>query len=565
MPSPDGSPGVETPDTTRKVAFLKAMVRTMLVLCALGILISLGDQANQVGTTLAFFGSAAVWLLAISLLVRRGRVVLAAWSISLFFWAMIAFVTLFFGGMQGSNAACFGVSVLLVGSVVGARAALVIAVASSAWCAGVVWLELHGALPAPLGPYSPVNAWSAVTITLILTGVLLNNSLASLARAAQERDAALRRSIHAQKMELVGTLSSGIAHDFNNLLTVMVAAAAELRQRVGSTPQNLAPLEDLEAATSRAAQLTRRLLAFGRTSDDALAPVDLGALVQSAGAMLPRLLGTQVRVEVEAQPGCVVNASAGGLEQIVLNLAVNARDAMPQGGTLLLRVRGVGDEVVLEARDTGHGMDETTRARVFEPFFTTKTTGTGLGLATVREMMARFGGTIHLETAPNVGTTFVLRFRKVATAPAAATVNSPPNAPVPSTQRRRILLVEDDLLVRRSTARLLEHEGYDVTAVGDGMEALAVVETAPDLVCVVTDVVMPRMDGETLANTLAQRRPTLPVLLMSGNRTPGPDVLRAPGRAFVEKPVDRASLCAQLEALIGASTAVRPPAPLPSV
>jgi hypothetical protein len=189
-------------ETTRQAGLLHRLSGVMLLLCVVGAGSGLLDPQNQVGVTLLFWAVVMSWLGIVSALVRHGQVVLGAWALSIFFWVLIAFATLFFGGMQGQIASVFAVCVLLIGSVVGGRAALSMALLSTAWCAGIAYLEVHGLLPRPLGPYSPTNSWAAVTITVLFTSVLLVTSIESLRRvhaeaeqAANERDEALRRSI----------------------------------------------------------------------------------------------------------------------------------------------------------------------------------------------------------------------------------------------------------------------------------------------------------------------------------------------------------------------------------
>ncbi|MBL8948726.1 MAG: response regulator [Myxococcales bacterium] len=544
-------------DATRKGRLILSILWTMFALGAMGFTTSVLDARNDMRVTAAFYLSIFAALGGLAVLVHRGRVVLAAWAVSIFFWLVIAVVTLFFGGMQGQNASTFAVSVLLIGVVVGGRAAVWTAFVSSAWCGVVAALEIGEQLPEQLAGYRPLNAWTAATITLVLTSVLLRGALESLEAmnrreqaAARERDEALRRSIHSQKLEIVGTLTAGVAHDFNNLLTVIGSASAVLRERVAHDAETSAVFDDLDTATSRAALMTRQLLAFGRAPADEAVPVDLGEFLRASVAMLPRLLGSPIKLQIEAAAACRVLAAPAGLEQIILNLAVNARDAMPAGGTLRLVVSATDGEVELTATDTGVGMDEDTRARIFEPFFTTKNTGTGLGLATVRELVTRFGGTIAVESASGRGATFILRFPRISSEVGPVRGRSRRAPEVTEHALRRVLLVEDDRLVRRSSTRLLEREGFEVIAVADGEEALAFLASAPEVACVVSDVSMPRMDGETLARELAVRRPDLPVLLVSGNHEPTPPVPGGPRRGFLDKPFDGVKLRAAIEALL---------------
>ncbi len=549
--------GMAEAEKARKVRLLTSVLRTMVLMGALGFAAAIVDGRNDTRVTLGFYAPVFLAIFWQSRAVRRGRVEVVAWSVSLFFWTIIAFVTLFFGGLQGENATCFGVCTMLVGSVVGGRAAVALAAASSAWCAFIAVLETHNALPAPLGHYSPINSWTAITVALVMMSVLLRNSLDSMRamheqaqESAAQRDEALRRSIQAQKMELVGNLASGVAHDFNNLLSVISSVSESLRVEMGPGRSGGAELlDDLDAATSRAVLMTRQLLSFGRNQPGDLTRVDLGETVRAFGPMLPRLIGSKIAVEMQIDPGAVVLASRVGIEQVLLNLAVNARDAMPRGGRLSLQVRVDEASVRLLVVDSGVGMDAATRERIFAPFFSTKATGTGLGLATVSETVTRFGGTISVQSEPGQGSVFEIRLARAdggaaGEARAAGVATSEPD------RAARLLLAEDDPLVRRATVRLLEQAGFDVVAVANGAEALSLLAQGQDFACVVSDIAMPVLDGDALAARLCELHPTLPLVLMSGNRAPAAE---SPGahHAFIEKPVDRASLLGAIDRVCG--------------
>jgi len=534
------------------------MLAAMIGLTVVGLGSSLLEPRNDVKVTGLFYGIVLAWLVGVGFFLRRGRVVTAGWILAIFFWLLIAIVTILFGGMQGENAACFTVCILLLGSVVSARAAVVMAIVTSAWCAFVSVLELRHLLPAPLGPYSPINSWAAITITVLLTSVLLRSSLESLqnmhARAeqsARERDEALRRSIQGQKMELVGNLTSGIAHDFNNLLTVMCNVSELLRvEKVAERPDVASLLDDLDEATSRATLMTGQLLSLGRAPSAGSEAIDVSVVVKGLARMLPRLLGTSIQLEVAALGPAVVDASRAALEQIVLNLAVNAKDAMPDGGLIRILVSSSDEQVSLVTEDNGGGMDAATRARIFEPFFTTKASGTGLGLATVRQLVSRFGGTIEVESTLGKGTRFEVRLPLHRPAVESGRTVLPSDRPPPLSRQRRLLLVEDDQLVRRSVTRWLLSEGFEVIAVADGEEALSMLKAAGDIACVVSDIAMPGLDGERLAAMLAELQPQLPVVLVSGNRIPNSTFSASPLRAFVPKPLSQATLAQALARML---------------
>jgi signal transduction histidine kinase/CheY-like chemotaxis protein len=557
MPDWLSAPTFHDIETTRRARLLHRLVLAMALLAVIGAVASLFDPRNELRVTVVFY--AVVWacLGAVLAVVRAGRVVLAAWVFSLFFWVLIASVTLLFGGMQGQNASTFAVCTLLIGSVIGGRPALWIALASSVWCGFVAYLEIQGRLPTPIGPYTPMNAWGAVTTTVLLTSVLLQISLDSLRsahseaqRTAAERDDALRRSIQGQKMELVGNLTSGIAHDLNNLLTVITGTSDILRSQVAAGDKEaLSLLDDLEAATSRASLMTKQLLTFGRVRSTDVECVDLGPVLTSMGNMLPRLLGPSFSITVSAARDCWVMGSRSGFEQILLNLAVNARDAMPSGGDFKLELSRVGARVELEAKDTGVGMSQAVQERIFEPFFSTKSTGTGLGLSTVRKLLELYGGSIEVESRVGAGTTFRLRFElanpalqvKGGTSKSSQRMRALTATEGPLT-RRRILLVEDDPLVRSALGRGLQKDGYEVLVAADGVEGIAQLEKYHDVYCVVSDVAMPHMDGIALAAHIAETQPELPLVLVSGNREPTAALSPDLPRAFLMKPVTREAL-----------------------
>jgi signal transduction histidine kinase/CheY-like chemotaxis protein len=542
-------PALADEDDTRRARLLSRVILVMMVLAAIGCVAGVVEQRNDLRITLSFYGVVWAWLIGMGVFVRRGHVKLAAWVLSILFWLMIALVTLLFGGLKAQNATAFAVCILLLGGVVGGRAAFSMALASAGWCGFVAWLELSGKLPAAVEPYSPINAWAAVTITVLLTSVLLRTSLESLERmhvraeqAARERDEALRRSIQGQKMELVGNLTSGIAHDFNNLLTVMRSVSDVLRQELphGSTSVTQL-LDDLDDATSRATLMTRQVLSFGRTAISGPETLDLSAVVLELQGMLPRLVGPNIDITVHAPLGANIEASRAAIEQILLNLVVNSREAMPQGGCLNVSVETEASRVVLITEDTGVGMDEATQQRLFEPFFTTKSTGTGLGLATVRELTERFAGTISVQSSRGQGSRFELRFPRSSVRSEIARTGQTdrPPAVVPPL---RLLLVEDDALVRRSLCRWLNAEGFEVSSANDGREALAMLDRSHDIACVISDISMPHLDGEQLATELSAHYPGLPLVLVSGDRAPLAGVLTQGKRAFVPKPLSQRAL-----------------------
>jgi PAS domain S-box-containing protein len=359
-------------------------------------------------------------------------------------------------------------------------------------------------------------------------------------QAEEERQRLEEQVRQAQKMEAVGRLAGGIAHDFNNLLTVINGCSDLLlaEAQPGEPAHGLA--DEIRRAGDQAASLTRQLLAFGRRQITAPTALDLNGVVRDVEKMLRRLIGEHIDLATELEPaGAPVKADPGLMVQLLMNLAVNARDAMPEGGRLTLRTQVIRDRVRLVVADTGVGMDAQTRAHIFEPFFTTKPLGegTGIGLATVHGIVEQSGGTITVESALGHGTTFRIELP-------VSTEQPPVEPPAPAAAaeagpKGTVLLVEDEDLVRSLAQRVLEARGYRVFAAPSAADALDLHARTPDPVdLVVTDVVMPGLGGRQLAERLRERQPGLRVLFMSGYTTD--EVLRQgiqeEEEHFIQKP-----------------------------
>jgi two-component system cell cycle sensor histidine kinase/response regulator CckA len=367
----------------------------------------------------------------------------------------------------------------------------------------------------------------------------------------------------AQKMEAVGRLAGGVAHDFNNLLSVIEGHADRLGAELDASHAGHARVEQILWSAERAATLTRQLLAFGRRQILEPRVLRLDAVAADAQRMLGRVIGEDVELAVATSEELGhVRADPGQILQILLNLAVNSRDAMPKGGHLTIefadcRFDGAdaarhppatpGPYVLMAVTDTGHGMDAETVSRVFEPFFTTKGDGqgTGLGLSTVYGIVKQSGGFIWVYSEPGRGTSFKIYFPRVEDP-----LDTPPavsNVPRPARSRRgaRILLVEDDSGVRGLMAEILESEGYAVTVAAHPREALNLAEALREPIdLLLTDVIMPGMSGRDLARELAPRRPGLQVLYVSGYA--GEAIARhggiEPGGRFLQKPFSEIDL-----------------------
>jgi two-component system, cell cycle sensor histidine kinase and response regulator CckA len=375
--------------------------------------------------------------------------------------------------------------------------------------------------------------------------------------------------LHAQKMEAVGRLAGGVAHDFNNMLTVISGYNRMILDELSTLDPLRGFAEEILKAADRAAALTQQLLAFSRRQVMQPRVMSVNAVIAQTEKMLRRLIGEDVELVfgLDAAAGNI-KADPGHVEQAIVNLAVNARDAMPAGGRLNIETANVhldenyarthmgvipGDFVMIAVTDTGHGMDAETRRRIFEPFFTTKEKGkgTGLGLATVYGIVKQTGGDIWVYSEPQRGTTFKLYFPRVTEAPAEAGAGE--LAPV-DPAGETILVVEDEKSVRDLTVRMLQRLGYRILTAASGSEAVEISNAHTGAIhLLLTDVVMPNMSGRQLADALSLSRPDMKVLYLSGyteNTVLHHGVLEA-GVEFLPKPFSREVLGKKLREILG--------------
>ncbi|MBW3535308.1 MAG: response regulator, partial [Gemmatimonadetes bacterium] len=378
---------------------------------------------------------------------------------------------------------------------------------------------------------------------------------------------------HTQKMEAVGRLAGGVAHDINNVLTAVLGHATLLQSRTTDDEEATSGAAEIVAAARRASALTRQLLAFSRKEVIQPRLLDLNEVVDEIQRMVRRLIGEDVSLVVRLQPELPpVKADPGQMEQVILNLLINARDALPHGGRVEVTTswtppgvddieRAPGGWVKLEVSDSGTGMAAEVRDRIFEPFFTTKPPGegTGLGLSTVYAIVTQGGGTIHVESEPGSGAAFVVSFPAAEARPVEDTVEAPPDDG--ERGRGTILVAEDEPSVRDVVRRVLERSGYRVVTAADGVEALELErggEESFDLL--LTDVVMPGMNGLELADRIAQTLPGLPVLFMSGYNES--EALRARTREdpgiFLAKPFSPDELLERVRERLASSGARTP-------
>jgi two-component system, cell cycle sensor histidine kinase and response regulator CckA len=361
------------------------------------------------------------------------------------------------------------------------------------------------------------------------------------------------RLLHAQKLEAVGRLAGGVAHDFNNLLTAIGGYAEFLIAGFDADDPRREDALEIARASGRAAALTSQLLAFSRRQVLRPEVLDAGEVVAGLENLLSRLLGAQVELTTSAEPGCLVEADRGQLEQVITNLAVNARDAMPGGGRLSIDARRIerdGSYVELAVSDTGHGMDTDTLSHVFEPFFTTKSKdeGTGLGLATVYGIVAQSGGDVLVSSAPDAGSIFrVLLPLSEGAVTAPAEPVEEPAAPGAET----ILLVEDEEMIRRLVRDVLTRSGYTVYDAPAGAPALELLRSHDgEIDLLLTDVVMPGMSGPALARIATDERPSLRVLFTSGYTNEPEQIVGALDSAFLGKPFSPQALVAKVREVL---------------
>ena len=396
-------------------------------------------------------------------------------------------------------------------------------------------------------------------------------------RAAAEKAKLEEQLFQAQKMESIGRLAGGVAHDFNNLLTVINGYSQLVMAELGQDDPKRDALTEIQRAGERAVGLTRQLLAFSRKQVLRPRVLDLNRLVQELQPMLERLVGDDVemRVALEATEAMVL-ADPNQVEQVIMNLAVNAKDAMPGGGTLLIETANVelddeyarlnpgvrtGQHVLLAVGDSGIGMDDETRQRIFEPFFTTKPTGqgTGLGLSTVQGIVAQSGGQIAVQSEAGRGTTFNIYLPALTGAPAEEPAEALAAGTLPAREGSETVLVVEDLAeVRDYIVAVLKGYGYRVLEAGSAAEALLVCKQEHGRIhLVLSDIVMPKVSGRELASRLGELRPGIKVLLMSGYA----ESVSVPNGAldqhtdFIEKPFSPEGLARKVREVLGAPAA----------
>ncbi len=388
------------------------------------------------------------------------------------------------------------------------------------------------------------------------------SSVARDVTESKHMEAMLRQS---QKMEAVGQLAGGVAHDFNNLLGVILGYTGLMLDRLGLDDPQRKSIEEIQKAGDRAALLTRQLLAFSRKQVLQPKVIDLNAVVAGAEKLLQRLIGENIELRAVLNPElCRVKADPGQIEQIIMNLAVNARDAMPSGGKLTIETSNMefdeaytaqhpstrtGPHVMLAVTDTGCGMDAETKAHMFEPFFTTKEfgKGTGLGLSTVYGIVKQSEGFIAVESTPGSGTTFTVYLPPV---DAPATIQAAPEKSAkPQRGAETILVVDDEMGIRELAAEYLQRCGYTVLAAGDGEEAKDIAQRhSGPIHLLLTDTMMPKMGGHELVRAMTALRPEVKVIYMSGylEFNASTHIQSGEGAHYLQKPFELSALATKV-------------------
>lgn len=546
---------------------------------------------DEIRYKMPLYSVALVGALGIFLVLHRGWIQTASAMFAVLGWILTLWASFASGGVGSPQLALAVLVIMLTGFLWSGNGAILMAVVISASLLAVEFLRDIGLAPEPFIVATWFTTWAALSTVLAMSAVFLQifvrtvhaarDDVAEKSRRLEEemqRRIETEASLHrAQKLEALGRLTGGIAHDFNNILTVMLVEADLLEDDAAAsrrlTDEERTHLNEIRASAERASALTRQLLAFSRHPVGVPEVMDPDRSIKNLEPMLRRLIREDVTLQIRPDAKDVpIQIGAGQFEQVLMNLVLNASDAMPRGGELTLATRRAaldgeftalhpelrsGDYFLLEVTDTGAGISKEDLDRIFDPFFTTKGVGqgTGLGLASAHGIITRAGGGITAESELGRGTTFRI-FLPETQAPVEI-VGRPATPPaVTAVGSGTLLLVEDDAAVRRITERALVKAGYEVVQADSAEQALEWLEANDKHVdLLISDVIMPGMNGGELATHVAQLRPGIHVLLVSGYTS---NVLEAtgvsPDVALLEKPFTPAALLSRVASLVAADS-----------
>lgn len=453
-------------------------------------------------------------------LLRRGKVQLAVRSFCIGYYVLITATLAQFGGIRSPVGFVYPPLVLVAGLIWSSRAAIGFAIACAA--AGLMFVSLEGTDVLPGAVASVDRIWTVMASVLFITAIMLHVFSNALRRARAESAALAARLEQAERLESLGRLAGGVAHDFNNQLTAMLAHTTLLRTS-DDPDKRSASIDAIELATQHAAELTRQLLEFGRQRVLEPRVIDVRDAITALRNLISQSLGPLTELQTTFGPGALhVRVDRTALERVLINLILNARDAMPEGGEIRLHARRVGpperaDEAVeISVRDHGTGMDELTRAHIFDPFFTTKAhgKGTGLGLSSVLGVVTQSGGEIEVDSRQGEGSDFRVVLPAVAAAAEPDTIERAAKSP----RGAQLLLVEDEAVIRRALQGVLSEAGFDVVAAGSLGEARARVASLDRPVeLLVTDVMLADGNGLELLTQLRAAVPDLGAVVISGH------------------------------------------------
>jgi len=580
-------PEVEDSNTWREHLSLRlARVLTVLYLCTL-TLVAMAMHGTWQGNVITGAGCLGVVISGVPAVTGKPKGTLRAWlligpcvAVALLGFALVGFLS--------GPAVVLTLTLMIAGLLLGKRVMLVLSAIVVAGLCVIAWAMIHSVIPAPnardISMTHAVPWLRTILVTFLAVGLLgsllieivgrMERSLAQAHKETRLREQAERAkaeaeiiSLEAKQLETIGRLAAGVAHDFNNNLTAIIGCAELLKEDCSNDDSKRELVEDILKSSRRAAELTRQLLAYARKAKIELVQTDIHQLLEATVALLRRSIDPRVQIITQLQAeNFTVLADATLLENALLNLLVNAGDAMPDGGRLTvatttygvaagspeaLRGLSTGTHILIEVLDTGLGIVQEHLPKVFDPFFTTKPIGrgTGLGLAAVYGTIKALSGSIEVESEPNCGTAFRIMLPCVV----AKLVSFRAETAYPIRGSGEILLVDDDLAVRKTAVMTLQSLGYQVTTAPDGSVALELLTHSPDRFdLVLLDLRMPKLSGEATFDGLRRLVPTLPVLIWSGygDEQEVAELLRKGAVGFIQKPYRVAELSRLVEQAI---------------